>query len=109
MNLYVLGFGFSPGPMEMMVVGMIALLLFGKRLPEVARSIGQGFREFKSGVSGIQSDVNHSVHTAGERSRPVPAEEQESEQITAPKFEPPTSAPAETVADSSSDSDKQDA
>ena len=35
-SLPALAFGFSPGPQEMLVVGIIALLLFGKRLPEVA-------------------------------------------------------------------------
>ena len=49
------------GPMEMMIVGGIALLLFGKRLPEVARSLGKGIVEFKKGVNGIEDteDRNH--------------------------------------------------
>lgn len=39
------------GPMEMMIVAGIALLLFGKRLPAVARSLGQGIVEFKKGLN----------------------------------------------------------
>ncbi len=38
---------------EMIVIGLIALLLFGKRLPEVARSMGQGLMEFNKGLRGI--------------------------------------------------------
>lgn len=39
------------GPTEMLIVGGIALLLFGHRLPSVMRSLGQGLREFKNGVN----------------------------------------------------------
>ncbi len=47
-----------PGPMEMMVIGVIALLLFGKRLPEVARNLGSSLNEFKKGISNVQDDIN---------------------------------------------------
>ena len=36
---------------EWIVVLVVALLLFGKRLPEVMRAMGQGIREFKKGMS----------------------------------------------------------
>ena len=39
-----------PGPMETAVIGLIALLLFGRRLPEAGRSLGQGIKEFKKGI-----------------------------------------------------------
>jgi sec-independent protein translocase protein TatA len=42
---------FSPGPMELCIIGGIALLLFGNRLPSVARSIGQSIFELKKGVN----------------------------------------------------------
>ncbi len=90
----------APGPWEMMIVGLIALLLFGKRLPEVARSLGKGLVEFKRGMTGIQDDVHRTQYDIDEAanqsasSRPVPAEEQE--ELQAPKFEPPKSAPGES-------------
>ena len=49
-------FGF--GPMELVIVGAIALLLFGKRLPQVARSFGQGIVEFKKGINGIEEELD---------------------------------------------------
>ena len=49
-------FGF--GPMELVIVGIVALLLFGKRLPQVARSLGQGIVEFKKGVNGIEDKLD---------------------------------------------------
>lgn len=50
----------TPGWMEMAIIGVIALLLFGKRLPEVMRSLGKGIVEFKKGVKGIEDDVEKS-------------------------------------------------
>ena len=50
-SLYMLAFG-TPGPMEMLIVGMVVLLLFGNRLPSVMRSLGVGITEFKKGIKG---------------------------------------------------------
>ena len=43
-------------PETMIVVGLIALLLFGNRLPGVMRSLGQGVTEFKKGLEGGPED-----------------------------------------------------
>jgi Sec-independent protein secretion pathway components len=47
-----LAFISMPGGLEWVVIGLVALLIFGKRLPGVARSLGQALHEFKSGFSG---------------------------------------------------------
>jgi sec-independent protein translocase protein TatA len=47
-----------PGVTEWLIIGAIGLLLFGKRLPEVGRSLGKGIVEFKKGLAGIDEDIN---------------------------------------------------
>jgi sec-independent protein translocase protein TatA len=43
----------SIGPLELIVVLVIALVVFGpKRLPDLGRSLGQGMREFKDSITG---------------------------------------------------------
>lgn len=44
------------GPMELVIVAVIVLLLFGNRLPSVMRSLGRGVIEFKKGVQGIDDE-----------------------------------------------------
>jgi len=46
------------GPTEIGIILLIVLLLFGaKRLPELARSLGQGIREFRKSVKEISEDT----------------------------------------------------
>ncbi len=41
------------GPMELVIVGIVALIVFGpKRVPELGRSLGNGIREFKGSIGG---------------------------------------------------------
>ncbi len=58
MNMLAL-LAFSPfDPMHMLVIGVVALLLFGKRLPEVGRSLGRGISEFKKGLKDVQEELS---------------------------------------------------
>jgi sec-independent protein translocase protein TatA len=86
-----------PGPTGMIIIGIIAILLFGNRLPEVARSLGKGLAEFKKGIKGVEdeihSTVNKEVNSTPAISETPSAAAQHREEATAPKFEPPTSEP----------------
>jgi len=57
----VLAFIGTPGPWQVIMVGMVVLLLFGNRLPSVMRSLGEGITEFKKGIKGGESDPNANI------------------------------------------------
>ena len=50
-----------PGGIEWIIILIVALLIFGKRLPEVMKSLGKGIVEFKKGVKGVEDEVEDSV------------------------------------------------
>jgi sec-independent protein translocase protein TatA len=55
-------FAFSlPGGPELIIIGFVALLIFGNRLPGVMRSLGKSVTEFKKGVSGIEDEIDKAV------------------------------------------------
>ena len=56
-----------PGGIEWIVILIVALLIFGKRLPEVMKSMGRGIVEFKKGVKGVEDDVEDAVEKDPEK------------------------------------------
>ncbi len=50
-----------PGGGELIIILVIVLLLFGaNRIPEVAKGLGKGIREFKSAMRDVQSEIDNS-------------------------------------------------
>ncbi len=57
-------FGVPGGP-EIWIILAVALLIFGKRLPEIARNMGKSMTEFKKGlheVEDVKQDVDHQIN-----------------------------------------------
>jgi sec-independent protein translocase protein TatA len=76
---------FGIGTPEMIIFGIIAVILFGGRLPSVARSLGKSIIEFKKGMSDLENEVKSSVYSeptgqVGYSDHSEPA---------GPRFEPP--------------------
>ncbi len=54
---------FGIGTGELMIIGIIAVILFGGRLPSVARSLGKSIVEFKKGMTDLENEVKSSVYS----------------------------------------------
>ena len=68
----MLAFISAPGPLELLVILGIALIVLGpKKLPEAARSVGRGVREFKETLQGVK-DYDDDVDEDRPRAKPVP-------------------------------------
>jgi sec-independent protein translocase protein TatA len=90
-------------PVTLMILGALAVLLFGDRLPEVARSVGKTLMEFKKGMRGIEQELHSAIYdsttptsTPASYTSPTTYQSQlgldDREEATAPKFEPPPAA-----------------
>ena len=85
-------------PAELILIAVVAVLLFGRRLPEVGRTLGKGIVEFKKGIRGLEDEfraderANHG-HAAYQPPEPPPFATSDHADALVPKFEPPAAAP----------------
>jgi sec-independent protein translocase protein TatA len=50
------------GP-EVFIIVLVILLMFGaKRIPDLAKGVGKGVREFKDAMSGVQNEIKDSIN-----------------------------------------------
>ncbi len=95
---------FGLSPTELMVVAVIALLLFGSKLPEVARSLGSSYRDLRKGLGEFQEQMRLADLTSTtnqSKSKPAKVEYEEEEAFSepaAPKFTPPPRRDSNDVA-----------
>lgn len=66
---------------EVFLILLVVLLFFGsKRIPELAKGLGKGMREFKDAMSGIEREVRDASREEVKPSKPAPEEQSKIEQ-----------------------------
>jgi sec-independent protein translocase protein TatA len=85
---------FGLGPMELLVIAILGVLLFGRKLPEISKYLGKSIIEFKKGMKGLEDHIDDGYapsHTQpGAAQHPQATEAIRPPQrvvATAPKFE----------------------
>ena len=71
--MFTLGM-FNLGIWELLIIGVLGLLIFGKRLPEVGKNLGKGIVEFKKGLAWVENDIDRAAEA---RPAPKPALDRE--------------------------------
>jgi sec-independent protein translocase protein TatA len=76
-------------PQDWLLILVLGVLLFGRKLPELGRSIGKTFVEFKKGVKGLEDEVESAGTPAAQRQAIEPEPVRPPQRLTssAPKFE----------------------
>lgn len=57
----MLAFWNALSPWHLLFIGIVAIVLFGNRLPEVARSLGRSVNEFKRGLKEVKEDFDEAA------------------------------------------------
>lgn len=66
------------GPWEIAIILVLAVVLFGKRLPELGRTLGKGLVAFKSGINEMKDEIaNAAKEDTAEESKEVEGKEKE--------------------------------
>lgn len=80
---------FGIGTQEMVVLLVLGVLFFGKRLPEVSRSVGKTILEFKNSLRGVENEFTSAFRNIDFTPTVPPARKPKRIEPTAPKFTEP--------------------
>jgi sec-independent protein translocase protein TatA len=86
-----------PGGAEWIVIAILGLLIFGKRLPEVGKSLGRSIVEFKKGLKGVEQEIDDAVDSSDQADMLPPPESKSGEQAGSTSTESSESKAKETV------------
>ena len=83
------------GTSELLVIGVLAILLFGSRLPEVARNFGRTYTQFKKGLNDLQSSFTSEINAPAKfdsRQQKIATYKDAADEFEPPppRFEPPS-------------------
>lgn len=78
---------FGLGPTELIIILVLGVLLFGRKLPEMGKYFGKTIVEFKKGVKGLEDNIDDQNVHATASSAPEPVRPPQKVTATAPKFE----------------------
>jgi sec-independent protein translocase protein TatA len=81
-------------PAHLLLFGVVAILLFGNRLPSVARSLGRSLVEFKKGMNELENEFKSQVYSEPTTTPRVTYTDHS--EPAAPRFEPPKAQGAES-------------
>lgn len=86
----------SIGITEMIVIGIVAVLLFGSKLPQVARNVGRSYGELRRGLTELKSSIDAEIDEAESTPAATPGVTDRSNVVaddytepTAPRLNPP--------------------
>jgi sec-independent protein translocase protein TatA len=81
-------FLFGLGAPELIGLGVVGVLLFGRKLPEVGKYLGQSIVQFKKGMKGLEDEIDGGMSAApSQASVPQPLTPPQRVAATAPKFQ----------------------
>ncbi len=84
---------FGIGDWEVFVIAVVALLLFGNKLPSMMRSLGSSLSEFKRSMNDVRENVRKSIEEAGQPAEPKEVEPEQAKPGEAEPETTPTEAP----------------
>ena len=91
---------FGLGPLEIIAIGALSVMLYGKRLPEVGRSVGKTVADLRRQWATLSRDLDVAGHLEGREVRPArPVRRYDdgvgAANVSAPRFDPPPEPPAD--------------